>query len=115
MIGNCTIRERSNHRFDSTHDLIAAYRAGDPEASALWLTSIRALACAITSFINVLDPEIIIIGGGIARASDALFGPLREHLDEIEWRPGGQRVSVRPAQLGSLPARSAQPGTPPSR
>ena len=32
----------------------------------MWLRSIRALAVALAGFINVLDPEVIVIGGGIA-------------------------------------------------
>src|SRR6185369_1889866 len=55
-IGNCTVRTRSHGRFDSTHDLVAAYRAGDREARLIWLKSVRELACAIISFINILDP-----------------------------------------------------------
>src|ERR1051325_313643 len=66
MIGNCTITERTNGRFKTTHDLIAAHNAGDAGATTVWLKSVRDLACAVASFINVLDPEVVIIGGGIA-------------------------------------------------
>lgn len=99
-VGNCTIRERSRGRFQSTHELIAAHQADDTEASRLWLDSIDALACGIASLINVLDPEAVVIGGGIARAGQTLFEPLQARLDAIEWRPGGQRVQLRPAELG---------------
>src|SRR5437667_5526122 len=101
-IGNCTIQERSRGRFQSTHDLIAAYLKGDAEAAAIWLKSVKALAAAVCSFINILDPEAVIIGGGIARAGKALFEPLRQFLDPIEWRPVGQRAKVLPAQLGEF-------------
>jgi glucokinase len=101
-IGNCTIEQRTAGRFKTTHDLIEAHKAGDKFASEAWLTSVKALAAAICSFVNVLDPEAAIIGGGIARAGDALFKPLREDLDAMEWQPGGQRVKLLPAQLGEF-------------
>jgi glucokinase len=102
MIGNCTIRERAEGRFESTHALVAASRAGNPEARAIWLKSVRALAAAIASFVNILDPEAVVIGGGIARAGEALFEPLQWYLDSMEWRPGGCRVELLPAQLGEF-------------
>ncbi len=99
-IGNFNIRERTDGRFDSTHGLIAAFRAGDEFAREKWLESIRALACAIGSFINILDPEAVILGGGIVRAGEALFTPLREELARVEWRPLGASVPLLPAELG---------------
>ena len=99
MIGNCTIAERTHGLFKTTHDLVAAHTAGDPEASYFWLRSVRALACAIASFVNILDPEAVVIGGGIARSGESLFAPLRECLAEIEWRSTGYEVKVVPAAL----------------
>jgi glucokinase len=97
--GNCTIQERSGGRFKTTHDLLAAHLAGDTEASGIWLKSVKSLACAIGSFTNVLDPEIAVIGGGIARAGAALFEPLERCVREVEWDTGA-RVKIVPAQLG---------------
>ena len=101
-IGNCTIRERTQGRFATTHGLIQACEGGDPFAREVWLKSVRALACAVASFINILDPEVVIIGGGIARAGDALFQPLAGFLEPIEWRPGGQQARIVPAQMGEF-------------
>jgi glucokinase len=101
-IGNCTIAQRTEGRFKTTHDLVAAHRAGDTRATEVWLKSVQALAAAITSYINILDPEAVIIGGGIARAGDVLFSPLRKYLDVMEWRPGGHRAQILPAQLGEF-------------
>jgi glucokinase len=101
-VGNYRIRERTEGRFDTTHELVAAYRAGDPRAAAVWLDSVRALACGIASLANVLDPEVVLIGGGIAQAGAALFDPLARFLEPIEWRPAGQRVRLVAAQLGDL-------------
>jgi glucokinase len=101
-IGNCTIDQRSQGRFTNTHDLIAAFDRRDAFAAAVWLRSVKALACAVASFVNVLDPEAVIIGGGIARAGESLFGPLQRYLDEVEWRPLGVAVKVLPAKLGEF-------------
>jgi glucokinase len=101
-IGNCTIEQRTAGKFKTTHDLIEAHRAGDRFATEVWRASVKALAAAICSFVNILDPEAAIIGGGIARAGDVLFKPLREDLDAMEWQPGGQRVKLLPAELGEL-------------
>jgi glucokinase len=100
-IGNCTIRERSAGRFETTHDLIAAHSRGDSEATRVWLKSVKALACAIGSFTNVLDPEVAVIGGGIARAGAALFEPLERFVREVEWKTG-EGVRIVPAQLGEF-------------
>lgn len=99
-IGNHNIAERTGRRFGSTHDLIAAAEAGDIPARELWGRSVRGLACGISSLINVLDPEAVIIGGGIALAGEGLFAPLRAELEKVEWRPTGRAVPIIAAQLG---------------
>lgn len=100
MIGNYNVSERSSGRFTSTRLLVEAHLRGDSEATMIWLRSILHLGAAIASFINAFDPEIVIIGGGIAQAGSALFDPLRKELDRFEWRPLGHTVQVLPAALG---------------
>jgi len=100
-IGNQTIAQRGEGRYATTHALLDAYAAGDAHAQKVWLTSVRHLAAAIASLINVLDPELIILGGGIATgAKELLFKPLQQALDEFEWRPGGSQARLVPAMLG---------------
>jgi glucokinase len=101
-IGDITVRARSGGRFASTAELVERHLAADEEASRVWLRSVYVLACAVASVINTLDPEIVIVGGGIARAGRALFDPLREHLDRVEWRPYGEAVRIVPASLGDF-------------
>lgn len=101
-IGDCTIEARTGGRFTSTEALVAAHLAGDEEATAVWNRAVWRLACGLTSLINVLDPEVAILGGGIANAGAALFRPLQQHLDAIEWRPTGNRVRLVPAALGEM-------------
>ncbi|MBV9127890.1 MAG: ROK family protein [Verrucomicrobia bacterium] len=99
-MGNYSVGQRSGGRFSTARELVEAHLSGDTAASELWLNSVRSLARAITSFINILDPEVVIIGGGIAKAGAALFDPLARYLDDMEWRPGGHGVRIVPAALG---------------
>lgn len=99
-IGNHNIAARSEGRFATTHELVAAYEDGDAFAAKVWAKSVRALGCAIASLVNIVDPEAVVIGGGIARAGNSLFVPLQSVLDEVEWRPAGAKVRLLPATLG---------------
>lgn len=99
-IGNHNIGARSDGRFKTTHELVEAVVEGDIFATEVWSNSIRALGCAVASLVNILDPEAVIIGGGIASAGEVLFLPLQAVLDEVEWRPGGATAKILAAQLG---------------
>ena len=101
-IGNCSVPQRSNGRFSHTGEMMKAIEAGDSEAEKIWLKSIEDLATAICSFSNILDPEAVILGGGIANAGDRLFKPLREVLDPILWKTDDYELKLLPAQLGDL-------------
>jgi glucokinase len=102
MVGNYSVATRTVGRYESTHDLVAAARRGDAIAGEFWRRSINALACGIVSLVNALDPEVVIVGGGIAVARDALFAPLEQRLREIEWSLAGEHVRVVPAELGEF-------------
>lgn len=100
-IGEHTVARRSGGSYHTTKELVSAVRAGDAEASAIWLESIQTLGAGIASLINVLDPELVLVGGGIADADDDLFGPLRKTLDRFEWRPGSARVRLAKPAVGT--------------
>ena len=90
---------RSGGRFKSTAELLAAR---DDQATLIWEDSIRALACGVASLINVLDPEVVILGGGMIAAGDRLFVPLGAEMKKVEWRPHGRSVRIVPAAAGEF-------------
>jgi glucokinase len=100
-IGQNSVAQRSGGKFEDTKALVEAYRNGDAVATEVWLRSVRALAAHIVSVVNALDPEIVIVGGGIAKSGAALFTPLNEYLDEFEWRPFDHRVRLVEPTLGA--------------
>lgn len=93
-VGDCTIQRRSFGKFSSTRELVQAYKAGDTFAAYIWLHSVKRLAVALCAFINIISPEIIILGGGVAQAGDALLMPLNSFMDIFEWRHSGVRTPV---------------------
>jgi glucokinase len=101
-IGNCTIEKRSNGRFFSTHDMLISFGNGDTFAREIWLRSVRQLAIGIASITNILSPQVIVLGGGIAEAGSVLFEPLNKYLEEFEWRAGGNKVEIVKAVYGDL-------------
>lgn len=101
-IGNCTIEKRSKGKFTSTHELLKAMHEGDPFAKDVWLTSVRKCAAGLASVSNIISPDTIVVGGGIAEANDDLFVPLNKWFDQYEWQPGGIRPQIVKAMHGDL-------------
>ncbi|MEX0769291.1 MAG: ROK family protein [Balneolaceae bacterium] len=96
-IGNATLTDRSLGEYDSTRELVDAFKAGDSFAAWVWLNSVRNLSIGISSLINALSPELVILGGGIAQADEALFDPLERFLMKYEWQPDRVRTPVKKA------------------
>ncbi len=101
-IGNYSVAKRSKGRFESTWQLVEAYRKGDAWASLVWLSSLQKLAVALSSLVNAFSPELIVLAGGITFADDALFEPLKQFMDFYEWRPGGKATPIVQAEFGDM-------------
>lgn len=99
-VGNATITQRTGGRFSTTHDLVRAFSEGDAGAAGFWLDTMQALAAGLVSLANVLDPAVVVIGGGIAAAGEVLFGPLRDRVHAMEWRTAAAPLAIVPAVLG---------------
>ena len=101
-IGEQTVTQRTAGRAATTAALVDEVRRGTPWAVEAWTTSVRTLSRAVASIINAFDPEVVVVGGGIAQAGATLFDPLREALAQDEWRLGGEQVPIVPATLGAM-------------
>ena len=63
---------------DTARDLVAAARDGDPVAGAAVDRAARALAAAFVSIAAACDLDRVVVGGGVARAGELLFAPIRD-------------------------------------
>ncbi len=81
---------------------IGSARVDDPLAAAVWDDAVRALGIALAGVILILDPPRIVIGGGLAQAGEALFGPLRADVAaRLTWR---LPPPIEPGRLGPAAA-----------
>lgn len=101
-IGNCTIEKRTGGKFSSTHEMLIAFRNGDALAKQTWERSLKHLAIGLASICNIISPDTVIIGGGIAEAGDDLFVPINKMIDDYEWQPGGIKAKILKAREGDL-------------
>lgn len=81
-------------------DVDRAAAAGDPVATAVWEQTTEALACGLTSIVNLLEPELVVLGGGVTRAGERLLGPVREAVRRQAMGPAARACRIVPAALG---------------
>ncbi|MDN5383246.1 ROK family protein [Streptomyces sp. LB8] len=79
----------------------AAARAGDPVALASFERAARALAAGIAATATLVEIDIAVIGGGVGKAGDVLFSPLRKALADYATLSFVRRLTVVPALTGT--------------
>jgi glucokinase len=84
----------------SAPDVFAAARQNDGVAREILGQAYHYLGIALVNLINLLNPEVIVIGGGVAQAGDDFFEPLRTIIKKNAIPPAAAAVTLRPAQLG---------------
>jgi glucokinase len=77
-----------------------AANEGDADAEALLERAWVAIGALCGSLVNLLDPEIIVIGGGIAEHQPRLFEVARRELDRRILPDLAGRTRIEPAVLG---------------
>jgi glucokinase len=78
-----------------------AAKQGDPVAKRIFTIIGEYIGVGLASAVNLLNPEKIIIGGGVADAGEILLGPLRETLLKRAMPISGAAVEIVPAKLGN--------------
>lgn len=85
----------------SGEELVAAARAGDPSAIALVERFAWWVALGLVNLTNTTDPELLVIGGGLAGAADVLEAPVQQAFDALLYSADDRpRPRVRFASLG---------------
>ena len=81
--------------------LAAAALAGDAVAWRLWEETGVMLGAALADVVWLLNPDAIILGGGVAQAGELLFEPVRRTIRERTSPVFYEQLEILPATLGS--------------
>ncbi len=84
---------------DDARALTADARAGDAVAREVIEIGMRALAAGIATTATELDVRTFVVGGGVAKAGEVVFEPLRRHLRDFAVLDYVAGLEVRPAEL----------------
>lgn len=79
----------------------AATLAGDSEALELVAQGGYALGAGIGAFVNIFNPELVVIGGGVARIGEPLLTPARRAARVFAFPALMERCAILPSELGS--------------
>jgi predicted NBD/HSP70 family sugar kinase len=80
--------------------IFAAARAGDADALALIEARARYLGIALANLVNVLNPELILLGGMFAQGSEFFLPTAERTMRERAFAGLGDRVRVQPTKFG---------------
>ncbi|MEA2287957.1 MAG: glucokinase [Solirubrobacteraceae bacterium] len=82
------------------HAVVAAARAGDPDAQEAMRILGESLGIGIANAINTFDPDLVVVGGGVSNAGEMLLGPARESARRFVLNGVGTRTDIRLARYG---------------
>lgn len=82
-------------------DVFAAANHGDELAQQVILVAAETLGRGLAMAANLLNPDVIVIGGGMARAGEILFAPVRKSFQSYALQRVSQAVRIVPALLGN--------------
>lgn len=78
----------------------AAAAAGDPLATEIWRETTDLLGQAVTDLVNVFEPHVVVLGGGVTRSGSILLDPVRDTVRDTAMPPAAARALVTLAGLG---------------
>jgi len=77
-----------------------AARQGDSEAQEIINEAMSYLGVGVANLVNLLNPELVVIGGSLTKMGETLFDPVRRAVKRRAFPIAAQRVRIVPAELG---------------
>ncbi len=83
----------------TAQDVFAAARAGDPLAGDIVRETATYLGVGLASLLNVFNPDVVVIVGGVTGAADLFFPALREEIARRAFAPAVAACEIRAGEL----------------
>ena len=96
-----TVPVRLDKRTFRRFAVFDALREGDPFAEKLFRRYVSCLSQSIANVVNFLDPEVILLGGGVSKAGDVLLNAVREEYPKYVVYGDMPMPPIRIAALGA--------------
>ncbi|MGC8976435.1 MAG: ROK family protein [Candidatus Ratteibacteria bacterium] len=77
-----------------------AYKLGDEFAESIWIDVGICLGAMFSGLVNLLNPDVIVIGGGISQAGKILFDTIEKTIKERAMKILTKNLKILPAGLG---------------
>lgn len=84
----------------SSRDVIAAARRGDLVSQQIVSEAGVYLGTALASLVNLFNPSMVVVGGGVAQIGDLLLEPVRQTVHQRSLLPASRSVRITTALLG---------------
>jgi glucokinase len=84
----------------SAEDVAEAARRGDPAARRAMDETVEWLAMGTANLVSALDPQVVVLGGGLMQAADLFLEPLRRAVRRWAQPIAVSRCRIEPSQLG---------------
>ena len=96
-----TIPKMVNGKYDDITAQVVydAAKQGDPVASEIVRDTARYLGAGVANLLNIFNPDIVVIAGGVTAAGDALFVPLRAEVRRRAFSPAVRAVKIVAGEL----------------
>ena len=98
--GKRTILSQTQLKKIGAHEVAEAARHGDIFAQEILQRAGTFIGIAIAGLINLFNPSVVILGGGVAQIGDVLTDPICQAVHEREMRASGQSVRITTGMLG---------------
>jgi glucokinase len=85
----------------STKDLFDAAGVGDAVARAVIDEACEYLGAGIVNFIHAVDPQLVVLGGGVTAAGESLLQRVRDAFDRHAWKASPAYARIELATLGN--------------
>lgn len=98
---NNLLYELTKDRELEAKDVFEAAKQGDKFSLDIVENEAELIAYGLANMLNILDPKVVVIGGGVALAGEILFSKIREKLPKYAIAPVLENLEIKEAILGN--------------